>query len=46
MKGVAYLDAAALVGGDPGDGVHLGAADHAVLGRAVAGSVRGLLAGR
>ena len=46
MKGVAFLDAAALVVGDPGDGVHLGAADHGVLGRAVAGVVREILAGR
>ena len=46
FKGVAFLDAAALVGGDPGDGVHLGAADHGVLGRAVAGAVREILAGR
>jgi lysophospholipase L1-like esterase len=46
MKGVSFLDAAALVGGDPGDGVHLGAADHGVLGRAVAGAVREILAGR
>ncbi len=30
----------------PGDGVHLGAADHGVLGRAVAGAVREILAGR
>ena len=42
-KGVAFLDAAALVGGDPADGVHLGAGDHAVLGRAMARAVRELL---
>ena len=46
FKGVAFLDAAELVVGDPGDGVHLGAADHGVLGRAVAGAVRDILAGR
>jgi lysophospholipase L1-like esterase len=46
IKEVAFLDAAALVGGDPGDGVHLGAAAHAVLGGAVAGAVRGILAAR
>lgn len=43
-KGVAFLDAAALVGGDPADGVHLNAVDHGILGRAVAGAVRGMLA--
>lgn len=44
LRGVAFLDAAAIVGGDPGDGVHLAAADHRILGRAVAGAVRALLA--
>jgi lysophospholipase L1-like esterase len=43
VKGVAYLDAAALVGGDPLDGVHLNAHDHGVLGRAIARAVRELL---
>lgn len=43
MKEVAFLDAAALVGGDPADGVHLSAVDHGVLGRAVAAAARGLL---
>ena len=43
LKGVASLDASALVGGDPADGVHLNAADHGVLGRAIAVGVRGLL---
>jgi lysophospholipase L1-like esterase len=46
VKGVSFLDAAALVGGDPADGVHLGAADHAVLGRAVADAVRAILGRR
>jgi lysophospholipase L1-like esterase len=46
IKGVSFLDAAALVGGDPADGVHLSGADHAILGRAVAGAVRGMLAAR
>jgi lysophospholipase L1-like esterase len=43
MKGVAFLDAAALVEGDPADGVHLGPSAHAVLGRAIGAAVRGLL---
>jgi lysophospholipase L1-like esterase len=43
MKGVAFLDAAALVGADPADGVHLGAEAHAVLGHAVAAEARRLL---
>jgi lysophospholipase L1-like esterase len=43
MKGVAFLDASALVEGDPADGVHLDPAGHGVLGRAVAAAVRGLL---
>lgn len=42
-KGVAFLDAAAIVAADPADGVHLGADGHATLGRAVATAVRGLL---
>ncbi|HEY3335619.1 MAG TPA: SGNH/GDSL hydrolase family protein [Candidatus Limnocylindrales bacterium] len=42
IKGVAFLDAAALVAGDPGDGVHLGVREHAILGRAVAGAVHEL----
>lgn len=46
IKGVAFLDAAALVVGDPGDGVHLGAADHAILGRAVGVAVLELLGAR
>ena len=32
LKGVPFLDAAALVGADPADGVHLGEDAHAVLG--------------
>jgi lysophospholipase L1-like esterase len=44
MKGVAFLDAASLVGGDPADGVHLGPADHVVLGGAIAAGVADLLA--
>jgi lysophospholipase L1-like esterase len=44
MQKVAFLDAAALVAGDPADGIHLGPADHGILGRAVANAVRELLA--
>ena len=43
MKGASFLDAAAIVGADPADGVHLSAADHAVLGRAIAAAVHDLL---
>jgi len=43
MKGVAFLDAAALVGGDPADGVHLSPQDHRVLGRAIGRAVREVL---
>jgi lysophospholipase L1-like esterase len=43
LKGTAFLDAAALVGGDPADGVHLSAADHAVLATAIAAAARDLL---
>jgi lysophospholipase L1-like esterase len=43
LKEVAFLDGAALVAGDPADGVHLNAADHAILARAVAASVREIL---
>jgi lysophospholipase L1-like esterase len=43
MRGVAFLDAAALVAGDPADGVHLDAVAHGTLGRAVGESVRDLL---
>lgn len=43
MAGVAFLDASALVGVDPADGVHLAPEAHATLGRAVAAAVRGLL---
>ncbi|MCJ7710089.1 MAG: lipolytic enzyme, G-D-S-L, partial [Chloroflexi bacterium] len=42
-RGVAFLDASALVSGDPADGVHLNAVSHGILGRAVAEVVRGLL---
>jgi lysophospholipase L1-like esterase len=45
-KGVGFLDAAALVGGDPADGVHLSASGHGVLGRAIAEAVRDLLGDR
>jgi lysophospholipase L1-like esterase len=41
--GVAFLDAAPLVEPDPVDGVHLAPEGHAILGRAVAAAVRGLL---
>ncbi len=44
LKRIGFLDASALVGGDPADGVHLSADGHAVLGRAVAAEVRRLLA--
>ena len=43
QRGVAFLDASALVAGDPADGIHLGAASHEILGRAVAQTVRGML---
>jgi lysophospholipase L1-like esterase len=43
MKGVPFLDAAALVEADPTDGVHLGAEAHAILGRAIATEARRLL---
>ena len=45
LKGVPFLDAAALVGADPADGVHLGAEAHAVLGHAIAVEARRLLGG-
>jgi lysophospholipase L1-like esterase len=45
MKGASFLDAAALVGGDPADGVHLGAEAHAVLGHAIAQEARAILGG-
>ena len=41
--GAAFLDAGTLVEVDPSDGVHLDAAAHAVLGRAVAAAVADLL---
>jgi lysophospholipase L1-like esterase len=44
FKGIAFLDAAALVEGDPADGVHLDAAGHAVLADAIEAAVRELLA--
>ena len=43
MKGAAFLDASALVGGDPADGVHLSAVAHGILGRVVGAAVRDLL---
>ena len=43
LKGVAYLDAAALVGADPADGVHLSADAHAALGHAIGVEARRLL---
>jgi lysophospholipase L1-like esterase len=43
LKGVAFLDAAAIVEADPADGVHLGEDAHAALGHAVALEVRRLL---
>ena len=43
MAGVAFLDASALVGVDPDDGVHLTPQGHATLGREVARVVRELL---
>lgn len=45
QTGAAFLDAGALVAADPSDGVHLDAAAHAILGRAVAAIVVGLLPG-
>jgi lysophospholipase L1-like esterase len=44
QSGVAFLDAGALVAPDPSDGVHLDAAAHAILGRAIAEAVGDLLA--
>lgn len=43
MSGAAFLDASILVEGNPADGVHLDAAGHWILGRAVAAAVRELL---
>src|SRR5690349_21675086 len=45
MKGASFLDGAALVAGDPADGVHLGAEAHAELGHAIAREARALLGG-
>ena len=43
LKGVAFLDAGPVAEVDPADGVHLTAAGHGALGRAVAEVVRSLL---
>jgi lysophospholipase L1-like esterase len=43
LKGVAFLDAGPVAEVDPADGVHLTPAGHAILGRAIAEAVRGLL---
>ena len=43
LRDAAFLDASALVEGDPADGVHLNADAHGILGRAVATIVRDLL---
>lgn len=43
LKGVAFLDAGPVAEVDPADGVHLTAAGHAALGRAIAEAVRELL---
>jgi lysophospholipase L1-like esterase len=45
QAGAAFLDAGAIVEVDPADGVHLDAAGHAALGRAIAGAVRRQLEG-
>jgi lysophospholipase L1-like esterase len=42
-KGVAFLDAGPVAAVDRADGVHLTAAGHAALGRAIAGAVREIL---
>jgi lysophospholipase L1-like esterase len=42
-RATAFLDAGALVRGDPADGVHLSAESHGILGRAMAACVRELL---
>jgi lysophospholipase L1-like esterase len=42
-RGAAFLDASALVEGDPADGLHLGPVAHGILGHAVAAEVRRLL---
>jgi lysophospholipase L1-like esterase len=43
MNGVAFLDGSSIAELDPADGVHLTVQGHAILGRAVAEAVRGLL---
>ncbi len=43
-RGTAFLDAGALVAGDPADGVHLSPESHGVLARAMTEAVRQLLA--
>lgn len=43
-RGAAFLDAGAVAAVDPVDGIHLTAAAHAAIGRAVAGKLRALLA--
>ena len=45
LKGVPFLDAAAIVEADSADGVHLGEDAHAVLGHAIAIEARRLLGG-
>jgi lysophospholipase L1-like esterase len=40
--GIAFLDAGALIGTSPIDGVHFSAESHAILGAAVAEKVRNL----
>jgi lysophospholipase L1-like esterase len=44
QRGVAFLDAGALVAGDPADGVHLSAGGHETLGHALAETLRSMLA--
>ena len=41
--GCGFLDAGAVIASSPLDGVHFDAAEHASLGRAVAGALRNLL---
>ena len=45
LAGASFLEAGALVGADPSDGVHLDPAAHGALGRAIAAAVDDILAG-
>ncbi|MBX9623215.1 MAG: SGNH/GDSL hydrolase family protein [Gemmataceae bacterium] len=45
QAGCRFLDAATVAEADPADGVHLGPAGHAALGRAIAAAIRDILGG-